>query len=102
MYFVPMAGRSPRLCSDPGLHTHGNHEVRHTLWEWGGQDPRWHTACTRSLKSMKDNFMTQGVWNSTKEDAVADVMLADRRKLAYNVEMIGNFGTGAVSCTDLA
>lgn len=46
--------------------------------------------------------MTQEVWNSTKEDAVSDLMLADRGKLTQNVKKIGNLVTGPISSSDLA
>lgn len=45
--------------------------------------------------------MTQEVWNSTKEDAVSDVMLADRGKLTINVKIIEDFETGAIRPIDL-
>lgn len=46
--------------------------------------------------------MTQEVWNSTKEDAVSDLMLADRGKLTQNVEKIGKLMTGPISSSGLA
>lgn len=41
--------------------------------------------------------MTQEAWNSTKEDAVSDGMLAGRGKLTQNVKIIGNVVTGPIS-----
>lgn len=46
--------------------------------------------------------MTQEVGNSTEEDAVSDVMLADRGKCTQNVKILGNFGMGTISSTVLA
>lgn len=45
--------------------------------------------------------MIQEVENSTEEDAVSDIMLADRGKHIQNMKVSGNFGMGAISSPDL-
>lgn len=46
--------------------------------------------------------MTQEVWNSTKKEAVSDLMLADRGKFTQNGKKGGNVVIGPISSLDLA
>lgn len=61
-----------------------------------------HVDTQWSLENRNDNFMTQEVGNSTEEDAVSDIMLADREKCTQNVKILGNCGMGTISSTVLA
>ena len=91
------AGQSSHFYSDSNLQGH-----RNLLCEYEGQYARQYTAWKWSSKNIKDNFMTQEVWNSTKEDAVSDIMVSDRGKFTQNVKKGGNVVTGPISSSHLA